>query len=266
MYNRPFMQGPIMNVFVFDIETIPDVDACRKLYDLSDLEDAQVVEAVKAMRRGEGKSDFFPHYLQQVVAISCALRHQDKFTLWSLGEENSSEKDLIERFYKGLDRYVPTLVSWNGGGFDLPVLHYRALKHGIQAPQYWESGDIDRDFKFNNYLNRYHLRHIDLMDVLAAYQPRANAPLDHISVLLGLPGKMGIGGAHVWEAYQAGRLKEIRDYCEVDVLNTYLVFLAFEHMRGKLSSQALQEEQQMVKTKLHELNLPHFNEFLNAWE
>jgi predicted PolB exonuclease-like 3'-5' exonuclease len=255
-----------MNVFVFDIETIPDVKACRKLYDLNGLSDSDVVEAVKAIRRGEGKSDFFPHYLQQVVAISCALRHQDKFAIWSLGEENSSEKDLIERFYKGLDKYIPTLVSWNGSGFDLPVLHYRALKNNVQAPQYWELGDNDRDFKFNNYIGRFHLRHIDLMDLLAGYQARANAPLDHISSMLGLPGKMGIGGAHVWSAHQENRIKEIRDYCEVDVLNTYLIFLRFEHMRGKLSAQALKQEQDLVRAKLTEMNVEHFNEFLNAWE
>lgn len=255
-----------MNVFVFDIETIPDVQTCRKLYGLDGLADADVVEAVKSIRRGEGKSDFFPHYLQQVVAISCALRHQDKFAIWSLGEQNSSEKDLIERFFKGLDRYVPTLVSWNGGGFDLPVLHYRALKNAVQATQYWDLGDTDRDFKFNNYLGRFHLRHIDLMDLLAAYQGRANAPLDHIAAMLGFPGKMGIGGAHVWEAYQDGRIQEIRDYCEVDVLNTYLVFLSFEHMRGKLSAETLKKEQNLVRSKLTEINQPHFNEFLNAWE
>lgn len=254
-----------MNVFVFDIETIPDVEACRKLYDLDGLSDKDTVEAVKAIRRGEGKSDFFPHYLQKVVAISCTLRHQDKFALWSLGEETSPEKDLIERFYKGLDRYVPTLVSWNGSGFDLPVLHYRALKNGVQAPQYWELGDKDREFKFNNYLGRFHLRHIDLMDLLAGYQSRANAPLDHISTLLGLPGKMGIGGAHVWDAYQEGKIKEIRDYCEVDVLNTYLVFLTFEHMRGNMSTQTWQEEQKLVRDKLVEMNQSHLNEFLSSW-
>jgi predicted PolB exonuclease-like 3'-5' exonuclease len=254
-----------MNVFVFDIETIPDVDACRRLYDLHDLPEAEVVEAVKALRRGEGKSDFFPHYLQQVVAISCVLRHQDKFTLWSLGDEDTPEKGLIERFYKGLERYVPTLVSWNGGGFDLPVLHYRALKNGVVASQYWELGEKDREFKFNHYLGRYHLRHIDLMDILASYQSRANAPLDHIASLLGFPGKMGIGGAQVWDAYQAGRIREIRQYCEVDVLNTYLIFLAFEHMRGNLSENRFKEEQDLVRQKIKEANQPYLNDFLDAW-
>ena len=68
-------------------------------------------------------------------------------------------------------------MSWNGGGFDLPVLHYRALRHGIVAPRYWEAGDDDQAFRFNNYLNRYHSRHLDLMDVLSSYQARARVSL-----------------------------------------------------------------------------------------
>ena len=71
--------------------------------------------------------------------------------------------------------YTPQLVSWNGGGFDLPVLQHRALIHGVAAPRYWDWGDDDREFKFNNYLGRFHTRHLDLMDVLAMYQPRASA-------------------------------------------------------------------------------------------
>ena len=78
----------------------------------------------------------------------------------------------------GIERYTPQLVSWNGGGFDLPVLNHRALIHGVTAAKYWDWGDDDRDFKFNSYLGRYHTRHLDLMDVLAMYQPRASAGLD----------------------------------------------------------------------------------------
>lgn len=254
-----------MNIFVFDIETIPDISACREIYGLQGLDDAGVVAAVKAKRRGEGKSDFFPHYLQQIVAISCVLRTKDKVNVWSLGDLNSPEPELIERFFSGLARYVPTLVSWNGGGFDLPVLHYRALKHGIQAPLYWEAGDENRDFRYNNYLSRYHYRHIDLMDVLSGYQMRANAPLDHVASMLGFPGKMGMSGAKVFDAYQAGELSAIRDYCETDVLNTYLVFLAFEHMRGKLSEQALLDEHQQLKAQLEASNEKHLQDFLAVW-
>jgi predicted PolB exonuclease-like 3'-5' exonuclease len=82
-------------------------------------------------------------------------------------------------------------VSWNGGGFDLPVLHYRALRFQVQAPRYWETGDEDNAFRYNNYLGRFHWRHVDVMDVLSGYQARARASLSDTAVLLGYPGKLG---------------------------------------------------------------------------
>src|SRR5699024_9779140 len=108
------------------------------------------------------------------------------------------EEELVQRFFDGIEKFIPTLVSWNGGAFDLPVIHYRALFHGIAGLRYWEIGDEDQSFRWNNYLNRYHQRHLDLMDMLSGYQARAAAPLDEIAVLLGLPGKMGMSGTKVW--------------------------------------------------------------------
>ncbi len=128
----------------------------------------------------------------------------------------------------------PTLVSWNGSGFDLPVLNYRALRHGVRAHRYWEVGETDREFRYNNYLSRFHWRHIDLMDVLSGYGASGRGSLDTVAQLLGLPGKLGIGGAHVWSSFQRGELAAIRDYCETDVLNTYLIYLRFQLIRGEL--------------------------------
>ncbi len=199
------------------------------------------------------------------MAISVALRSADGFRLWSLGDENSGEAELIRRFFDGIERYSPDLVSWNGGGFDLPVLHYRALKHGIQASRYWETGDSNQSFKWNNYLNRYHSRHTDLMDVLAAYQLRATTSLEQMAVLLGLPGKLGMSGARVWDEFRAGHISAIRNYCETDVLNTWLVFLRFELMRGKLDSESLAKEEELVRSTIEAMNQPHLREFLAAW-
>ena len=119
-------------------------------------------------------------------------------------------------------------MSWNGGGFDLPVLHYRGMLHGVAAPRYWDQGEGDyhdsRDFKWNNYISRYHSRHLDLMDLLASTS-RARARRSTTSPkLMGYPGKLGMDGSAVWQAWQEGRIAEIRDYCETDVVNTYLVF------------------------------------------
>jgi len=255
-----------MNVFVFDIETIPDVEGGRRLYGLDGLSDEDVAKAMCHLRQQESGTDFLKLHLHRVVAISAVFRSRDNVRVWSLGDPDSDEKELVQRFFDGIDRFTPTLVSWNGSGFDLPVLHYRALLHGIQAPRYWESGNEDREFKWNNYLSRYHARHTDLMDVLAGYQPRANAPLDEIATLLGFPGKMGMSGAKVWDAWLAGDIQGIRNYCETDVLNTYLVWLRYEQMRGRLTPEACQAECERLRAYLEGEDKPHFHEFLSAWK
>ncbi len=253
------------NIFVFDIETIPDVDSGRRLYDLPDLSDEDVGKAMLHLRQQKTGSEFLPLHLHRICAISVVMRHADKVKVWSLGEADAPEAELVQRFYDGVDKFAPTLVSWNGGGFDLPVLHYRALLHGIQAPRYWDNGSDDRDFKWNNYLSRYHERHTDLMDVLAGYQMRANAKLDEIATMLGFPGKMGMSGARVWDAYQAGEIEAIRNYCETDVLNTYLVYLRFELIRGRLSETDYKQEMDLLRTTLSDDSRTHITEFLQHW-
>jgi predicted PolB exonuclease-like 3'-5' exonuclease len=254
-----------MNLFVFDIETVPDVDAGRRLYDLDGLEDAEVAEIMFHKQRQSTGTDFLRHHLQRVVAISAVLRSGDRFKLWSLGDVDSPERELIQRFFDGLERYSPTLVSWNGSGFDLPVLHYRSLLHGIAANRYWETGADDSSFRWNNYLNRFHERHTDLMDVLAGYQVRANVPLEEMAVLLGLPGKLGMHGSLVWDRFLGGDVDAIRNYCETDVLNTYLVYLRFELVRGHLSEVAYERECDTVRAALADDERPHVSEFLSAW-
>ena len=157
-------------ILVFDLETVPDVDGIRRINGLPvELPDADVAEGFAQSRRAQTGSDFPPHYLHKVVAIACALRRGDDLRIWSVGEPGESEADLIRRFFEGIEKFTPQLVSWNGGGFDLPVLHHRAMIHGVAARRYWDWGDDDREFRYNNYLSRYHPRHIDLLDVLAQF-------------------------------------------------------------------------------------------------
>jgi predicted PolB exonuclease-like 3'-5' exonuclease len=255
-----------MHCFSFDIETIPDVEFGRRMWNLDDLSDADVGTAMTFMRQQATGSDFLPLHQQRVVAISVALRTADSFRVWTLGDRDADEAEIIRRFFAGIERYSPELVSWNGSGFDLPVLHYRALKHGIQAPRYWEMGESDREFKFNNYLSRFHWRHIDLMDVLAGFQMRGRASLDQMAVMLGFPGKLGMSGDKVWQCWLDGGIDEIRDYCETDVLNTFLVYLRFEFMRGNLDETSLQREFDLVRSTLKETDQPHLNDFLAAWK
>ena len=171
----------------------------------------------------------------------------------------------------GIEKQRPHVLTirivcpWHGSGFDLPVLHYRALRNNIQAPRYWEIGDGDREFRYNNYLNRFHWRHIDLMEVLSGYQGRGRASLDQAAVLLGFPGKLGMSGDMVWQTWLDGGIDDIRNYCETDVLNTYLIYLRFEFMRGNLDQKGLDREFELVRSTLATIDRPHLNDFAAAW-
>lgn len=254
-----------MNALIFDIETVPDTALGRRLYGLEDLSDAHVAQIMFTKRRQETGTEFLSHEQHRVVAISVAMRTRDTLKVWSLGEESSSEKELIERFFDGLDKYTPDLVSWNGSGFDLPVLNYRSLLHNVTAARYWETGDSDSSFRYSNYLSRFHWRHMDLMDILSGFQGRGRASLQDVASLLGLPGKLGMDGSEVWPVYLTGGLKRIRDYCETDVLNTYLIYLRFELLRGHLNASLHAAEVARVRKFLAESPAAHFKEFAAAW-
>jgi predicted PolB exonuclease-like 3'-5' exonuclease len=250
---------------VFDIETVPDVEYGRRLLELDGLDDRAVADAMFMLQRQRTGNDFLPLAQQRVVAIACALRTRDSLRVWSLGDPAADEKELLERFFDGIERFTPDLVSWNGSGFDLPVMHYRSLRWGLSAPRYWEHGEDDTAFRYNNYLSRFHWRHIDLMDVLAGFQGRGRASLADMASLLGFPGKLGFSGARVWDAWCDGDIVGIRRYCETDVLNTYLILLHFERLRGRLDTPALEAEQLRLREMLAASGEPHHREFLDAW-
>jgi predicted PolB exonuclease-like 3'-5' exonuclease len=161
--------------------------------------------------------------------------------LWLLARENShwevthlgapyvgerSEKELITGFVNRIAELNPRLVTFNGSGFDLPVLRYRAMVHAIPA-----TGLAARP-----YFNRYTDDALGLCDVLSSYSSQAKVSLHELCKVMGLPGKpTGITGSDVDRFYREGRIREIADYCESDVLNTYRVWLRYELFRGGLS-------------------------------
>jgi 3'-5' exonuclease len=254
-------------ILAFDIETIPDVAGLRRTHDLpADVTDDMVFAWYTQKRRAQTGGDFVPLYYQRVVAIACALRDETGFRIGSVGTLEDPEPELIRRFFDLLDKHTPQLVSWNGGAFDLPVLSYRALIHGVCAARFWEWGDEDRDFRFNSYLNRFHTRHIDLMDVLAMYQPRGGAGLAAMARLCGFPGKLGMDGSGVHGAVRSGRLDEVRRYCETDVLNTYLLYQRFRLLRGECAADQYAAEIALVRERISGLSAPHWPEFIAAWD
>ncbi len=257
-------------VLVFDIETIPDVAGLRALRRMdASVDDAGVYAAEIAERKERGKSDFMPLHLQRVLVISCVFRNAAGLRVHSIVDRESDgasqEERVVQSFFNLVERHTPQLVSWNGGGFDLPVLHYRGMRHGVVASKYWDMGEDDRDFRFNHYIGRYHTRHLDLMDLLAMYQPRGNAPLNAMAKLCGFPGKLGMDGSQVYSAYLDGKRDEIRRYCETDVMNTYLLYCRFQKMRGGFTESEYEQEIGFVRETLGAIDEPHWQEYLAAW-
>jgi 3'-5' exonuclease len=260
-------------VLVFDIESIPDVAGLRTLGGAPhEHTDAQVYESWVAERKAANKSDFMPLHLQRILCISAVFRNADGLKIHSLvDKDDKSEGKIVQQFFNIIEKHVPQLVSWNGGGFDLPVLHYRGLKHGVVADKYWDLGDGgnygDKEFKWNNYIGRYHMRHLDLMDLLAMYQPKNNAPLDAMAKLCGFPGKLGMDGSQVFAQYLDGKTDDVRRYCETDVMNTYLLYARFQKMRGGLTEAEYDTEIAYVKETLGNLASTegHWDEYLKAW-
>ena len=254
-------------ILAFDIETVPDCSGIRTIHGLpEDLPDADVAEIAFQKRRVQTGGDFLPPHLQRVIVIACVARDDEGIKIFTIGEPERDEKAAIQRFFDAVERKVPQLVSWNGKGFDIPVLNHRALIHGVCCSRFWETGDEDQSFRFNNYVNRYQTRHLDLMDQLAMFNARNFAPIDDLARLAGLPGKVGVGGAEVWSAYRRGEIQAIRDYCEVDVVNTFLLFQRFQVVRGLLTLEGYDAECALLRETLGRRIEPHWREFLSLWK
>ena len=263
------------SLFVFDIETIPDTDA---MSNLTGSETRDVVTLREELEQYHlditgGKNAFPRQPFHKVVAISFleAEIHRDgqyeQYVLKDLrsgGRVEADEKELLKGFFKHVGEARPRLVSFNGRGFDLPVLKYRAMVHGISAPWLYMTGD-----KWNNYQQRYSLDwHCDLLEGLSDFGASARIKLNEICAVLGFPGKTGVDGSQVAPMYDEGRLSEIRDYCETDVLNTYLVYLRYMHHRGTLLpnfyDQAVEDVLSLLENSSDEK--PHLKEFLEEWQ
>ena len=253
-----------MNVLIFDIETVPDTSGGAKLLELEGLSKKDIIKAMEHTQFQKSGTMFQPLHLHKVVAISVLYKNNEKLSLLSLGDEDSEESDLLNLFFSAIDKYQPQLVSWNGKGFDSPVIHYRALIHGVSSIKYWDKGDDDREFKWNNYLNRYHDRHLDLMDVMSGYKKPAS--LTDIAQLIGAPGKYGIDGSKVTDYYLANDIKKIRDYCETDVLNTYFVFLRYQLISNNITRDNYKKLLEEIFSFLDKSDKEHWKEFSSLCE
>lgn len=260
-------------LLVFDIETVPDRVASKRLYDetlFDGLADVDIDATLEELRQQDLGHDFPRLPFHEVVCLSGFWVTANSMRLFSLSQQDMSEREIIEKFLATINQHTPILVSWNGQGFDIPVLLYRAMHYELSAPALMDQGDINYDTKFANYQHRYHTRHIDLMDRLARFNSKYFQKLDHVAKLFDLPGKIdqagnATDGHSLRQMVQQGEWARLTSYCESDVLNTWLIYLRWQKLKGLLTDEQYHHWQQKTRACLTE-TAPQQSVFLSRWQ
>jgi 3'-5' exonuclease len=237
------------SVIVWDLETVPDLGGFAAANDLVGKPDADVRAAL---------GNRFPkHIYHTIVCIGALVAHResDHWAVDALGAPHvgeRTEKQLIGAFCEKIAELSPQLVTFNGNSFDLPVLRYRAMIHGVRA-----TGRRSRP-----YFNRYTEDAVDLCDILSSFAPHTKASLNELSKIMGMPGKPeGLDGTEVEPYFLDGKIKEIASYCETDVVNTYRVWLRYELFRGRLTEREHQASERnladFIRSRVDTAPRPH---------
>ena len=226
---------PEQSIIVWDLETVPDLDAAARMLDMG--------EATEADVRQELGSGFPKHPLHKIVCIGglIASRQNEGWRIDALGAPHigeRSEAELISAFVEKVGELRPQLITFNGHSFDLPVLRYRAMVNRVLAA----------GLQVRPYFNRYYDGALDLCDVLCSYASGTKVKLDEISKILGLAGKPdGVDGSRVEAMVLDGKIEEVARYCESDVLNTYRVWLVYELFRGAITAEQLSRSEGQIR-------------------
>lgn len=264
------------NLFVFDIETIPDLNAAKNLLSLPDASTKELREGLVKYHLDltDQKNSFLRQPFHKIITISFLeaeitrdFNGQEVYKIIDIrsgGDLVATEADLVKGFFTHLKKNSSRLVSFNGKHFDMPVLKYAAMKHEVEAAWLYKSGD-----KWNNYNQRYSLDwHCDLAEAFSDFGASAKVKMNELCAAFNLPGKIGVDGSMVMPMYDEGRLQEIRNYCETDVINTYLLYLVYQHHNGTISRDSFAKSKKNLREFLENKSSekPHFAEFLQEWQ
>jgi predicted PolB exonuclease-like 3'-5' exonuclease len=270
------MPGTPVSYLVFDTESVADAELVARLrYPDKSLTPQQAVRQYRAELMEKHDSDFVPYTFQVPIAVAVAKISADYrlIDMAALDEPEYRPHIITENFWRGWDLYKrPTLVSFNGRGFDIPLLELSAYRFGLSIP-HWFGGAGKPSEQPRNRFNAQ--AHLDLCEFLTNFGcVRFQGGLNLAANLLGKPGKMDVQGHMVQDMFDEGRLAEINDYCRCDVLDTYFVFLRTRVLSGQLSleaEQAIVEEthrwlqQKADQVPAYRLYLDNWGDWQNPW-
>ncbi len=258
-------------ILVFDIETVPDVATGKRLYpEIATLPDEQALTALIALREQEANTPFMRLPLHKIACLSMLWVDNGSLTLKSFSLDTYSEMEILSKFFGIFEKgRLPNLVSWNGSRFDIPVMLYRAIHHKLVAPHFLDETSSNEK-RYNNYLGRYHARHLDLMDKMSLYGTSLHQPLDVVATLCGFAGKQDLDGSQVVTLVQNNDWKTLTTYCESDVLNTWLVYLRWQRLSGGFSPELSDSWEEYTRGYLQQLtddtNEIRHQKFLDGWQ
>lgn len=268
--------APNIRYLVFDIESVADAPLVARLrYPKEKIEPAAAVRRYRDELLEKYESDFIPYSYQIPVCVAVAKVANDfrLIDLVLLDEPRFRPHVITENFWRGWEKYKrPTLVSFNGRGFDVPLLELAAFRYGLSIPGWFNIDGRSYDQPRSRY---NHQAHMDLCELLTNYgSTRFQGGLNLAANVLGKPGKMDVQGCMVQDMYEEGKLAEINDYCRCDVLDTYFVFLRVQVLLGRLP---LEDEQSLIaeakqwiaeradETPAYRLYLEHWGDWTNPW-
>ena len=259
-------------VWAFDCEWVPDLQAGRLLYHLPDELPSQEVLRIMWEQGGatpENPAPFLRTLFCRVVSIAMVIRRTFKngevqLYLQALPEDPDDaaqdEPYILRRFLQdGVAARNPQLVGFNSRNSDLRILTQRAITNGLSLRSLcdrldakpWESSDVD------------------LMEMVSGFGKNYAVSLSEVATLSGIPGKLDTKGEDVCGLWYSGHRREIVQYNCFDALTTYLVWLRMAYFSGRFTEDAYRVEQQRVKALLDERLLKPENAFLrtylNAW-
>ncbi len=254
---------------IFDIEAIADGDLVSRIrYPAEQLSATDAVARYRAELIEQTGKDVLPTTFMLPISVAIAKVDAEYrlLDLVTLDAPQYRPAVIARLFWQGWSHYQrPTLVSFNGRGYDLPVLELAAFRYGYSVPA-WFNVDARA---YEQARNRYNAAaHLDLHDLLSNFgAARMVGGLNLLANLIGKPGKTSVDGSKVQDMYYAGETTAINDYCRCDVLDTYFVFLRSRVLLGKLTLEAEHELVQSAKEFLESQTaaVPAYAEYLSHW-
>lgn len=250
-------------LIIFDLETIPDIDSAKVLLNCDNEETKEEIrEKLTNYHIEKSNNPFHRQMFHEIVCIGIIevdILHNYNSEELSISRIKSicgekSENDMIKSFISLLSQTQPKLITYNGKTFDIPVLKYRAMKHGIQAKILYEN---NRSYRYNLDYN------CDLLEVFSDFGSSSRATMQEVASILNIPCKYDVKGSSVLELYDNNQFQEIADYCEIDCVVTYMLYLNHNLTSGKMNKNNYEQAINNLKEYMIKEDKEHFKKFLN---